>query len=568
MKKASVVHSISARNSSGVARATTTIAPAPSIATTDGSRCSAWCSPKTTITTASTTRQRTSRPRSTMASRGSGRRARPFERLGARSSCGTATGTAPAARRPARTAIGSEWTRKSLKVSPPRLAMMMFGGSPIRVAVPPMLEANTSEIRYGAGEQPEPRADRERDRRDQQHVVTLSRTGETAAVTRISSVSSRAGGPRDVRAAQRARNSKSPVCLRIPTITIIPKSRKMTFQSIPVSWSKNAVSASTSPISGHRRDATERGGDAVHLLGGDERVGDEEDADGREQTITGGILRGSAAYQPASRPASLTAWSRDSIAAGRPAADGDQHVVTRAQHLVGGGEDLVPAQRPARPRRQRGSRSSVTSTPTSRELGGTENWSRVGVRRRRAARTRSRSRAGCRRRRHPSRRATHGRVGPWTRVNRTTSRKTTSKIRCAAGRPTLIGIVASTIGTAPRRPGPADERLVAPRHPERRGADDHRQRPGHEGQRATHDERVGQRVEQPGGAGQQAEQDEQPDLGQPGQALGEARRSRRGAAARRCRAPGRRRRSPSARWPRRRPATAKARNAIARVAIG
>jgi hypothetical protein len=36
--------------------------------------------------------------------------------------------------------------------------------------------------------------------------------------------------------------------LRTPTITIIPKSRKMTFQSIPVSWSKNAVSASTRPI--------------------------------------------------------------------------------------------------------------------------------------------------------------------------------------------------------------------------------------------------------------------------------------------------------------------------------
>jgi hypothetical protein len=36
--------------------------------------------------------------------------------------------------------------------------------------------------------------------------------------------------------------------LRTPTITIIPKSRKMTFQSMPVCWSKNAVSASTRPI--------------------------------------------------------------------------------------------------------------------------------------------------------------------------------------------------------------------------------------------------------------------------------------------------------------------------------
>ena len=38
MKNASVVHSISARNSSGVAPATTTIAPAPSMATIEGSR--------------------------------------------------------------------------------------------------------------------------------------------------------------------------------------------------------------------------------------------------------------------------------------------------------------------------------------------------------------------------------------------------------------------------------------------------------------------------------------------------------------------------------------------------
>ena len=50
--------------------------------------------------------------------------------------------------------IGARLTRKSLNVRPPRLAMMMFGGSPISVAVPPMLLAITSAIRNGTGEVP------------------------------------------------------------------------------------------------------------------------------------------------------------------------------------------------------------------------------------------------------------------------------------------------------------------------------------------------------------------------------------------------------------------------------
>jgi hypothetical protein len=45
------------------------------------------------------------------------------------------------------TTRGARLTRKSLKLSPARLAMMMLGGSPIRVAVPPMLLAIASAIR-------------------------------------------------------------------------------------------------------------------------------------------------------------------------------------------------------------------------------------------------------------------------------------------------------------------------------------------------------------------------------------------------------------------------------------
>ena len=67
------------------------------------------------------------------------------------------------------TTIGVMWIRKSLNVKPARLAMMILGGSPTRVAAPPMLEANTSAIRNGTGLIVEPVAHQQRDRRDQQH---------------------------------------------------------------------------------------------------------------------------------------------------------------------------------------------------------------------------------------------------------------------------------------------------------------------------------------------------------------------------------------------------------------
>ena len=48
-------------------------------------------------------------------------------------------------------AIGARFTMKSVKVRSVAPAMMMFGGSPINVAVPPMLEAITSMITSGIG---------------------------------------------------------------------------------------------------------------------------------------------------------------------------------------------------------------------------------------------------------------------------------------------------------------------------------------------------------------------------------------------------------------------------------
>ena len=67
------------------------------------------------------------------------------------------------------TTIGAMWIRKSLNVRPDRLAMMMFGGSPIRVAAPPMFEAKTSAIRNGHRIDPQSIAHQQGDGCDEQH---------------------------------------------------------------------------------------------------------------------------------------------------------------------------------------------------------------------------------------------------------------------------------------------------------------------------------------------------------------------------------------------------------------
>lgn len=80
-------------------------------------------------------------------------------------------------------------------------------------------------------------------------VVTLSSPAEMNAVTSTRTTSTRNGRPRARRIAQIARYSNAPVCFTTATISIIPSSRTMTFQSIPASAEKNACSASVAPIS-------------------------------------------------------------------------------------------------------------------------------------------------------------------------------------------------------------------------------------------------------------------------------------------------------------------------------
>src|SRR5680860_785532 len=71
---------------------------------------------------------------------------------------------------------------KELKLSPVAPAMMMFGGSPIRVAVPPMFDAITSMISSGIGSMSSASASRKVIGVISRIVVRLSRKAESTAV--------------------------------------------------------------------------------------------------------------------------------------------------------------------------------------------------------------------------------------------------------------------------------------------------------------------------------------------------------------------------------------------------
>ena len=145
------------------------------------------------------------------------------------------------------TTTGARWTRKSLNDNPPRLAMMMLGGSPTRVAVPPMFDANTSASRYGTGGNANRWHSRIVTGATSNTVVTLSSSADATPVIRINRTISGNGRPRARFADQIARYSKTPVSRITLTMIIIPSSRKMTFQSTPDSGEKNAPSASLIP---------------------------------------------------------------------------------------------------------------------------------------------------------------------------------------------------------------------------------------------------------------------------------------------------------------------------------
>ncbi len=90
--------------------------------------------------------------------------------------------------------MGARLTRKSLNDRSARLAMMMFGGSPMRVAVPPMLDAIASAIRKGTGGTPSRSQTSKVTGAISSTVVTLSSAAEATAVIRTSRTMTANGG--------------------------------------------------------------------------------------------------------------------------------------------------------------------------------------------------------------------------------------------------------------------------------------------------------------------------------------------------------------------------------------
>jgi len=130
--------------------------------------------------------------------------------------------------------------RKSRKLSPAAEPIRMLGGSPMSVAVPPMLDARIMGRRRTSGRRPTRRAMTSAMGVMKMTVVTLSTIAETAAVNQRMRARRRRTFPR-ARVTSRATDQpNTPVDLSTPTMAIIDASRKSTFRS-SAAWASSKV---------------------------------------------------------------------------------------------------------------------------------------------------------------------------------------------------------------------------------------------------------------------------------------------------------------------------------------
>jgi len=124
---------------------------------------------------------------------------------------------------------------------PAALPIRMLGGSPTRVATPPMLEASACEIRKGTAEIPIRAAIAMTTGAISTIVVTLSNTAEAAAVVNESNSIARSGRPPAISSTCIPIHSNTPVRLTTATIIIMPARRNTTLRSMAAnacSWSR------------------------------------------------------------------------------------------------------------------------------------------------------------------------------------------------------------------------------------------------------------------------------------------------------------------------------------------
>ena len=123
---------------------------------------------------------------------------------------------------------GARLIRKSEKPSFEREAMIRFGGSPIRVAVPPMLDARASTMRKGTGSRSSSSAMSRVTGAKSSTVVTLSNRAENTAVKTRKITMMGKGRPLASFASRTADHSKAPLRPKMLTMIIMEMSRKMT----------------------------------------------------------------------------------------------------------------------------------------------------------------------------------------------------------------------------------------------------------------------------------------------------------------------------------------------------
>ncbi len=127
--------------------------------------------------------------------------------------------------------IGVSSLTKSMKLRPARVPIIIFGGSPINVAVPPIFEAKTSVIKNGIGSVSNSFAITKVIGIIRTTVVTLSKNADAIAVNAASANSTVFGCPFVAFKRFSAIHLNTPLLLAIFTIIIIPISKKITSKS-------------------------------------------------------------------------------------------------------------------------------------------------------------------------------------------------------------------------------------------------------------------------------------------------------------------------------------------------
>ena len=168
--------------------------------------------------------------------------------------------------------IGARLTRKALNERPVAPAIMMLGGSPTSVAVPPMLDAMICMISSGTGGMPNFDATMIVIGAISRIDVRLSRNADSTAVIVTISITTASGRPSETRIATIASCSKMPVRSVIVTMIIIPTSSPSVSRSI----ASNASCWSSTPASTNSGRAGEHDHGAMQPFGGDQQQREDE----------------------------------------------------------------------------------------------------------------------------------------------------------------------------------------------------------------------------------------------------------------------------------------------------